>query len=470
MKISALTRKAIADVTRRRGRTMLVVLGIMIGVFGLTMINVANDFVGTAFVYSNSETAAPNIVISVQSIDPALAPALATVANVKVVQIDTQYQARWRIAAAPGHTNISIVGYQDFRQVRLNQFHLVSGRLPAAGEIVMEQSNNALQSFVLGDLVTIETGHGSQQLRVVGISRTIGRASPIISGNARGYMSTGALSQLTAVTGANAIEVQVYNTHAETQTTSALLAVLHAQHVTVFNSASVDTSANQTIVNALLTIMRVLSFIALVLTSFLILNTVTTLIAEQMRIVGSMKAIGGTRRTILRSYLLSIVIYGLLGTALGLGLGILGGYALSSYLAGLLVLDSGSPQVSPGVVLVSIAVGLGIPLVAALIPLWNGTRITVREAMANYGVSGGGSQGTLARHMTWVPQTTWLGFRSIFRKRGRAILTLLALTFSATAFLSIQTTTYSFDRGLADLVSVYHFDASVTTNPGDYAS
>src|SRR5438128_9290784 len=43
MKMPALTRKSIADVTRRRGRTIIVILGILIGVFGLTAINVTSD-------------------------------------------------------------------------------------------------------------------------------------------------------------------------------------------------------------------------------------------------------------------------------------------------------------------------------------------------------------------------------------------------------------------------------------------
>jgi hypothetical protein len=44
----ALTRKSIADVTRRRLRTILVVLGIAVGVLGLTAINIASDALNSA--------------------------------------------------------------------------------------------------------------------------------------------------------------------------------------------------------------------------------------------------------------------------------------------------------------------------------------------------------------------------------------------------------------------------------------
>ncbi len=52
--ISASLRKSFADVTRRKGRTLLVVLGIFIGVFGLTAINTAEDALFAAVTFSVS--------------------------------------------------------------------------------------------------------------------------------------------------------------------------------------------------------------------------------------------------------------------------------------------------------------------------------------------------------------------------------------------------------------------------------
>src|SRR5579864_3555186 len=108
MKMPALTRKSIADVTRRRGRTILVILGILIGVFGLTAINVTSDAIQSAFAYSNTRTASPNISFLVQKVDPSLAASLEKVPNVQAVQIDTQYTTRWHVTAAPGHVNLVI--------------------------------------------------------------------------------------------------------------------------------------------------------------------------------------------------------------------------------------------------------------------------------------------------------------------------------------------------------------------------
>ena len=461
--LRALTRKSLADVTRRKGRTLLVILGILIGVLGLTAINVTGDALQSASAYSNDHSASPNISFLVQKVDPSLASTLQAVPNVQTVQIDSVYSTRWHVPVAPGRVNLIITGYADFAAIKSNPFQLTSGRLPGPGEIVMESNDRALSSVAVGDMITIDTQHGPQQVRVVGLARTKGQ-TPAFSGIAIGYMSADALQQISGITAPNDIEVKVFDKNMVNATAKALAGVLHAYGVTVLN-ASIIPELNIGPINGLLSIMSVLSIIALILTGFLIFNTVSTLVAEQTRIIGMMKAIGGTRQGIIRSYLVSVGIYAVAGTAMGIGLGILLGYQFTAFLLNLFNIDLGPYQLAWGIIITSVIVGLGVPIAAAMLPLWTGTRISVRDAMTAYGtssVNGGNSEHSLGRRLTWVPQTSWLGLRGVFRKPGRAIMTLLALTLSGTAFLAIQTTTYSFNQLLGQIFNVYNFDAQVT--------
>jgi putative ABC transport system permease protein len=465
----ALTRKSIADVTRRRLRTILVVLGIAIGVLGLTAINIASDALNASLSFSQNRASSPDLSFSVQAVDSSLASTLAAVPNVKAVQIDTLYSTRWHVSPIP--VRMGIVAYANFQDVKINTFELSAGRLPGPGEIVMESSDRTLQDFVLGDTVTIETAQGLKHLRIVGMVRTLGLPSAGFLSFTTAYMSADALSQLTGIKSANDIEVQVQNASQVNATARVLAHILRNQRVTILSASTPGNNSDQIASNAVFAITRVLAIIALLLTSFLIINTVSTLIAEQTKIIGTMKAIGGTRRKVIRSYLLSVALYGIVGTALGLGLGIFIGYQFLLFLGNLFTLDLGSFQVTPGALLIGIAVGIGVPLAAAIIPLWSGTKITVREAMTSYGVSNGKhgtSRSRIGQRLTLVPQTVWLGMRGIFRKRGRAILTLLALMLSGIAFLSVQTTSQSFDQFLNQLLVTYHLDAMVSTNPQPY--
>jgi putative ABC transport system permease protein len=465
--ISALTRKSLADVTRRKGRTLLVVLGIMIGVTGLTAINVAAGTLGAAFQFSASQTARSNIAIDVKGIAPSLAPELTAVPNVRAVQIWSFYQTRWKVSATPGHVNIGVYGTDDLAHLRINSFQLTSGRYPGPGEIVMETSDQGLQAIRLGDTVTLDTPNGPKDLRISGFARTLGTGSATFNDFAIGYMSAAGFEALTGATQPNLIDVLEQDPARGQLTARALQAALVAHHVQIDNISIRGNDFTSPTIAGVFTIMRVVSLIALLLTSFLIINTVTTLVAEQTKIIGAMKAIGATRGRVVRSYLTSIGIYGLAGTVLGIGVGIYVGYLFSRFLTTIVTVDLGPFHVDSGILVVSVAVGLGIPLAAALAPLWNGTRITVREALSAYGVSvssGGGGAGASgvrrrAHDMAWLPQTSRLGLRGIFRRRERVALTLLALTLSATAFLAVQTTTYAVDVFSTQIFAQYDTDA-----------
>lgn len=148
----------------------------------------------------------------------------------------------------------------------------------------------------------------------------------------------------------------------------------------------------------------------------------TTFVAEQTAIIGTLKAIGGTRGGILLGYLFTIGGFCLLATVPGLVLGIWGGAQLASTLAQSIPLALGPLTVSPGLVVLSLAVGFGMPGLSALWPLWNGTRISVRAALSAYGISTGSDSHLLTRlgaRLAWVSQTTWLRLRSLFRMRLR---------------------------------------------------
>ena len=455
--ISASLRKSFADVTRRKGRTLLVALGIFIGVFGLTAINTAEDALFAAVTFSMSGQATqPDIVLNVNHLDPALLPTLQSVADVQTVQYQTVFNTQWHVSQAPGHINMAITSYPDLRHAPLTPFQLTSGRYPTIGEIVMEYGDLGLQPFNLGDTVTVDTTQGRASLRVVGLARTMGH-NPASSGIGEGYMSDAGLRQITSgsstgLTPTHGIsldpEIAIKVQRRATTVAATLQQLLPAHGVTVYNISIRETSSPQThAIDGVFSLLRILIIVAVVMSGFLILNTVTTLVAEQTAIIGAMKAVGGTRGAIMRGYLVSVGIYSMLATLPAVALGVFGGYQLGSQLATTVPIDIGPLVLQWWIVIVGLAVGFGVPILAALPPLWNGTRIKVRDALAAYGVSAGGG-GVMARlglsgRFTWISQTVWLGLRGVFRKRWRAALTLLTLTLAGASFLVVQTASAS---------------------------
>src|SRR5690242_3497167 len=160
--MSASLKKSFADVTRRKGRALMVVLGIFIGVLGLTGVNFIQDTIFSAFTYSTGTAAnQPDIVLEVNKLDPSLTPILADAANVQTVQMQSVFATQWLVSAAPGHVPIAIVSYPDLQHVPITPFQLTSGRYPGAGEIVLEYGDQDVQGVSIGGTVQVYTGQNT---------------------------------------------------------------------------------------------------------------------------------------------------------------------------------------------------------------------------------------------------------------------------------------------------------------------
>ena len=472
----ALTRKSLADVTRRKGRTLLMILGILIGVLGITAVTQASDQLGGAFFYSTDPQAVPNIDIEVNALPASVASTIQHIPDVEQFQVRTVYTTPWRFAGQAENYTLQIFAYADMQHIQLWPFQITSGRLPGRGEIVLD-TRNLQEGYpaTLGGTVSVTAPDGHQvSLRVVGLSRTRGIAVKGLFANPIGYMSPAGLDQIASTASSTGrsgssteILVKTPDVHVAS-TYTAITRLLENAHLRIdektsnwrYSSGNADLQLS---VAGPLIVIQLLTGLSLLLVCVMIFNAVSTLLTEQVKIVGTMKAVGGTRLPIVGSYLLTVGIYSLVGTVLGLALGLLAGYQLASRMAETVqvdvgpgvLLDAGPFHVSPWVPITSIAVGLLIPQLSALWPLWTGTRITVREAMSAYGVQAGSGMRKYAwgYRLRWVPQTSQLGVRGLFRKPARATLTLLALTISCAVFLAVQITNTSLGTVLAQELS-----------------
>src|SRR5260221_12049078 len=100
--MSARQKKSFADVTRRKGRTFMVVMGIFIGVFGLTVINFTQATIFNAYAYSMGSAANyPDVDVAVDKLVPALTSSLAAVDNVQALQMQAEIDTGWNGRSAP---------------------------------------------------------------------------------------------------------------------------------------------------------------------------------------------------------------------------------------------------------------------------------------------------------------------------------------------------------------------------------
>lgn len=125
--------------------------------------------------------------------------------------------------------------------------------------------------------------------------------------------------------------------------------------------------------------------LALFMGGFIIFNTFRTVVTERRRDIGMLRALGATRRTVTGAILTEGFLQGLLGSALGLLLGYLMAWGVLAIAQGPLStfinVKLGTPVIEPALVLISILLGLGVSMLASLIPAWAASRVTPLEAL-----------------------------------------------------------------------------------------
>jgi putative ABC transport system permease protein len=122
--------------------------------------------------------------------------------------------------------------------------------------------------------------------------------------------------------------------------------------------------------------------VALLVGTFIIYNTFSMIVAQRQRELALLRAIGASRKQVRRSVVFEAALIGLLGSALGLAGGIGLAYGLHSLLDALdLGLPSGSLVMSPRTVIITIALGTIVTLLAAFTPARRAAKIPPVAAM-----------------------------------------------------------------------------------------
>ncbi len=158
----------------------------------------------------------------------------------------------------------------------------------------------------------------------------------------------------------------------------AVAAVLPPGFEAVTGDQAADESASDLLqaISFLTIFLLVFAGIALVVGSFLIVNTFSMLVAQRSRELALFRALGASRRQVTGSVLFEAFVVGTVGSGLGLGLGVLLAIGIRALFASFGLDLSGTALVfGARTPLAAFAVGLGVTMAAAYLPARRSSRI-----------------------------------------------------------------------------------------------
>lgn len=475
--MSTLWRKAARDMGRERARTTLVVLAIALGLAGFTTVLASYAILTRELARGYRATNPADFTLRVARVDDELLAAVG--ADPAVREVEPRRTLAARIRAGPVEwRGLTLFAVPDFNAVRVSRFEPEQGAWPpAAGEILIERDALQVVRARIGDSLTVRTRSGEHSLRLSGSVHDAGQAQARMENAVYGYVALETLAQLGEEPFLDQLEVTV----AENGVAEDELDEAHVRRVAEGLAARISAHGGEVlatdvpppgqhphaaIMGLLLLAMAAFGALLLAFSGILVVNLMSAWMAAQVRQIGVMKALGGTRARIGRLYLGQAAGLGVAAIVLALPFGLWGSRVLSRAQAVFLNFDLESFAVPAWVFALVAVAGLLVPLLAAAFPVWRGCGVSVRAALGDHGVPGTVfGQSALDRRLTGIGGMTRplaYALRNGFRRRTRLVLTLVTLAAGGAFFLTALNVRAALIHTLDRLFETKRSDLSVT--------
>lgn len=213
-------------------------------------------------------------------------------------------------------------------------------------------------------------------------------------------------------------------------------------------------------------ILGALGWMTVLLSCFLIINTITALMTQQTRQIGIMKATGGGTLQITGMYVTLILGFGLGALAIAIPLANGAARNIGDGMAAWLNFYPATYSGYPSTIIQQIIVALVVPVLAALWPIFNSVRVTVREAISDYGIKlrGKPKDTAVSKRTVLIPRPIRLSLRNAFRRKARLALTLFTLVLAGAIFIGVFNLWASFDKVINDIQGYFLADINVSFN------
>lgn len=448
--MSVLWSKVWFDLWHNKIRTILVVLSISAGVFAVgTMFGMVDQLLSGMDASHRAVNPSHLIMWFTQRIDRNLADSLRKIPGVEGVEAYNQLTARYKLHPQDDWKTGLIAMRDDFENQRYDVTQLRGGQWPAGNDIGVERLTSQYYGLDIGDQVIFEIGGKREKaLTITGKVRHPFVPPPQFGGEAVFFFSGQALELLNVPEGEFGslfVRVKPYSAALARQVATDLKERLAKEGVGVAGTLYQDPDKHwgRVFVEGISLVLQLLAIISSLMSVVLVYNTLTSLITQQTHQIGIIKAIGGRSSTILKLYLTGVVIYGLLALLISLPLGAFLAFGLSRWFLNLFNIDYDTFQLSNQAVVLQVLAALAVPVLAAFWPVLKGAGVTVREAIASYGL--GADFGSswldqaierLGRALLSAPYAMALG--NLFRRKGRLAYTQLVLVTAGCMFLLVM--------------------------------
>lgn len=468
--MSVIWYKLWSDLWDNKVRTLLAVLSIAAGVFAVGAIFGMVDQLLTGMDTAHQATSPSHIQMYLTDrVDRETAIRLKKIEGLVDLEVMNEVTVRYKIHPDDEWSRGSMVMRDDYGDQIYDTVELKEGEWPKRNRIGIERLSSQFFGLEIGDEVIFELDKTDRALRINGKIRHPFVPPPQFGGDAYFFVDAEGLERFEIPKGEFVhlkAQVEPYSLDFAKEIASEIKDRLGKENIGVAVTFYQDPAEHwgRFFVEGLNLVLQILAIISVLTSVVLVINTLTALITQQTHQIGVIKAIGGSTDLIIRVYLSGVLIYGLLALLISLPLGTFLAFAMSQWFLNLFNIDYDVFQVSQRAVVYQVIAALIAPLIAALGPVLSGANITVREAIASYGLGNndfGASRfdrvvKRVGERLLSAPYAIALG--NMFRRKGRLILAQLVLIVAGSMFLMVMSLVSSLNFTLDNEFARRNFD------------
>ena len=461
------------DLWHNKTRTLLAVLSIAAGVFAVGAIFGMSELLITNMNESHRAVLPTHIDVGLaRYVDEDVILSIREVPGVEDVEPYNSATALYKLHPEDEWRQAVVQMRPDFEAQKYELLQLRGGHWPGTkNDLAIERMAAQFLGVEIGDSVIFKIGDQERTLPVTGLIRHPFVPPPQFMDLAFFFMSGEGMERLNVPEGKFGsfyVRITPYSYDHAREVASAIKDKLAKQDVSVGSFVYEDPEEHwgSSMMDGFTLVQKLLAIICVVVGAILIYNTLSNLITQQTNQIGILKAIGARTSTIIGVYLVNALVYGMLALAIAIPLGAVVASTTTRIFLNLYNIDYNQFELSSQAVIFQVISGIAAPLLAGLPPVLQGARITVRKAIASYGLGGDFRSGRLDRLVDafgqrWLSTQYATALGNMFRHRGRLLLTQLVLIIAGGSFLMVMSLNSSATFTLDNLYGRRHFDTTI---------
>ncbi len=464
-------RKVVRDLIGRPGRTLLAMVAMAAGVFQVGAMLYKYILLQPELNSMYGRTRPASATLTLDQVDDALVESVRGVPGVGDAEARPVIVARVRLGADEWVPAVLYV-VRDFDHQRLDTFEPEAGDWPPdEADVLLERSALTVAQVGIGDRLVVRASGGDERpVRVAGTVHAAGLAPAWMEHMVPGFVrwdsplrgGDGESAQLKILVADHVTDEGYIREVADSVRT-----MLERQGRTVFRvtvpAPGRHPHADQ--MESFLFLLLAFGILSFALSAVLVAAMVHALMAEEVRQVGMMKAIGATSRQVAGIYLGQVAVLAIGALAIGIPLGLVVGRAYAQFAAGILNADITQVPFPWWLLAAEVPIGVLIPLAVALVPIHRASRISVREALSTGGAVLPFGVRRLDRWLAGLrglPRPLALSLRNSFQQRGRLALTVGTLAMGGAVFMSALNVAAAWNRAVDKDFAARRYDLTLS--------